>query len=57
MKGKKPETVELRDGIWGCCICAAPARELPDMTPAYLAGNPRAHVYAVIDHAPECPTQ
>ena len=25
------------------------------MTPAVVAGNPRAHVYAVIDHDRHCP--
>ena len=53
--GRRPVTVELRGGTWGCWACSAPARELPDMTPAVAAGNPRAHVCAVIDHDRQCP--
>ena len=51
----KPVTVELVDGEWVCVVCGQPARNLPDMTPAIDAGNPRAHVHAVVDHAPTCP--
>lgn len=53
--GRRWEGVTLRDRVWGCWMCEAPARQLPDMSPAIAAGNPNAHVMAVIDHDDTCP--